>query len=253
MTKQCFQRSAVGLLVGGCLLCGCVTRVGGVDPTTTRRVETDDEPYNRVLDKPSVQELLSACDALARKIGNCTAIQYADHPVVIEIAPMVDKTNQGLDLTICGQIIREKLVQAGAPNVSFRDEESRDDILAERMAQSDAPILVTTSESATTTGSKHIKRPGGYRGPGGTGTAFDVVETAETTVKTDQQAEISGRRADVDYFLKGFVYVHDERSAGKKSRGYRYYRFQYRLTDARSGIVPCEEHEDLKNVGTLRD
>ncbi len=252
MTQKCLQYSSTAILLTGCLMSGCTT-VRGVDPDRTRRVENRDEPRNRVLDKPSVQEFLSACDYLSRDLANSALIQYADRPVVIEISPMVDRTGQGLDVSIYGQTMREKLMQMGHGKIAFRDEESRENIIAERIDQSDTPIVVTSSETTTTTGSRRISRPGGFKGPGGTGTSFDVTETGDTTVEKNQQAEVSGKIADVDYFLCGFVYLQDERTAGRRRRGFRYYRFQYRLTDARTSLIAWEKRYDLKNVGALRD
>lgn len=245
--------SAMALMLMGLLASGCITAVRPVKPDATGRRTIQETPPNRVLDKPSVQEFLSACDYLARDLAASSAVQGAERPIVIEIKPMEDRTQQELDLTIYAQAIREKLMNMGHGMIAFRDEEGRDDILDERIDQSGTSVQVLKTESSDITGRRSTTRPGRYIGPGGTGTPFKVEEKHRTKIEKIQQVDVSSRIAEVDYFLKGFVYLQDERTMDVRRHGFRYYRFQFRLTDARTGLMVWERAYDLKNEGVLRD
>jgi PBP1b-binding outer membrane lipoprotein LpoB len=247
------NNAVITVLAVSFMISGCSTNIQDAQPNRTSRREISEEPANRVLDRPSVQEFLSACDYLTRDLASSAMVQTAEKPVVIEIKPIEDRTGQALDLTIYPQTIREKLMSMGHGRITFRDEESRDEIVEERIGQSDEAIHVRKSESSDVTGRKISARPGGYKGPGGVGTPFVTRERKNEQVQKDQQADVSGKIADVDYFLKGFVYLQDERTAGRRVRGFRYYRFQFRLTNARSGLMVWEKAYDLKNEGRLRD
>ena len=74
-------------------------------------------------------------------------------------------------------------------------------------------------------------------------------ETART--RTAKRSKVSGKIAEVDYFLNGFVYATNELAAGQRVRGMRYYRFQFRLTDARSGLLVWENYYHVKLAGSL--
>ena len=166
---------------------------------------------------------------------------------------MVDKTYQNLDLTTFPQMMREKLVNASVPNLVFRDEEIRDDIIEERAAQSGPPVRIRRTESSEVEGGRRVLRPGGHRGPGGVGTPLAGEEKYRSSIEKDQVAEVSAALADVDYYLTGFIYRQDERSAGVHRRGFRYYHFQFRLTDARRGLVAWERTYYRKTEGVLQD
>ena len=237
--------------MAGLIFTGCSTPLPDVDPDITSRRELTDVPRNRVLDKPSVGQFMAACDNLSRELSSATIFQRAVDPVVLELKPIEDKTGQGLDLTIYPQAIRENLMSMGSSKIVFRDETIRDSIIDERIDQSGENVRVRKMESATTTGNKATTRTGSFKGPGGTGTVFTDDESKSLTVEKRQNAEVSSRIASVDYFLTGFVYLQDERTAGVRSRGYRFYRFQFRLTNAQTGLVVWEKAYDLKNEGAL--
>ena len=240
------------LVVASLLPWGCATRVPGVEPQRTAQREIEDEPPGIVMHSPSVLQLKVACDQLARDLARSSLVQGATEPIVIEIRPMVDKTDQGLDVTTFPQMIREKLVSAGIENIVFRDEEVREDIIEERIEQSDSSVHVRSKKTSEIVDTGATSRRGKYTRVR-PGTPFNTTEEHKTTVTKDRDAEVSSKIAEVDYFLKGFIERQDERTAGRRDRGYRYYRFQFRLTNARDGTVAWERYYDDKRFGALSD
>jgi PBP1b-binding outer membrane lipoprotein LpoB len=235
------------------LLAAACTPVRDVQPGVTQRREITEEPRDRLLDRPSVKEFKDACSQLARDLSASSLAQAPGVPLVIEIKPIEDRTEQNLDLTIYPETIREALMNMGHGRFNFRDERARDATLSERANQSDEPVRITRSESSDISGQKQTNRPGGITGPGGTGTPFTIDEKRHATEKKDQQVEVSGKVADVDYWLMGFVYRQDERTADVRRRGFRYFKFQFRLTDARTTLLAWERSYEVKNEGVLND
>lgn len=242
----------IAILLASLISSGCSTRLPAVDPTATSRRELTDTPDNRILDKPSVGQFMAACDNLSRELSSASIFQNVTDPVVLELRPIEDRTGQSLDLTIYPQTIREKLMNMGNSKIVFRDETIRDSIINERIDQFGENIRVSETETSTITGSKATTRTGSFKGPGGVGTPFAVNERKSITVEKNRNAEVSSKIASVDYFLTGFVYLQDERTAGVRNRGYRFYRFQFRLTNAQNGLVVWEKAYDLKNEGVFR-
>ncbi len=245
-----FLHSLVFIMIAA-MVSGCAVQ-GPANPGRTSRREIEDAPANRVLDKPSVQDFRIACDQMARDIVMSNLVQQTDGPVVFEIKPIEDLTGQNLDLTIYPRTIREKLMNMGGGQVVFRDETAREEVIQERIEQSDAVVNVTRTESSTISARRNSKNQKFSKG--GAGMVFDDVdENRKADEQRTQQVKVTGRIADVDYFLKGFIYLQDERTSGVKRYGYRYYRFQFRLTDARSGLMVWEKSFELKTAGDLYD
>jgi len=79
-----------------------------------------------------------------------------------------------------------------------------------------------------------------------------IQEAKRSEVNTaSQTASVSGQMADTDYFLNGKAYAQSERSVVAGSAGLRYYQFQFRLTDARTGIIEWEKMYRVKREGVL--
>jgi PBP1b-binding outer membrane lipoprotein LpoB len=63
---------------------------------------------------------------------------------------------------------------------------------------------------------------------------------------------VSGKVANVDYFLNGKLYSQNEKELGTGNTGLRYYQFQFRLTDARTTLIVWEEEYLVKRSGVLQ-
>ncbi|MCY2931581.1 MAG: hypothetical protein NTV86_19240 [Planctomycetota bacterium] len=148
-----------------------------------------------------------------------------------------------MDLTIYPQTIRGMIRKQGASRIAFRDETARKEIIAERANQSDDPISVTQDSTYTNTAANNTV--------GGVGTPLVVGKTERDTTTLNKMTSVSGKIAATDYFLNGFIYAANETRAGNAARGFRYYRFQFRLTDARSGLVVWENDYEVKKAGAL--
>lgn len=224
------------------LLGGCTTQ-GKSRPEVTQRRAVDAELANQNIGEPSVKDFLATCDVMARDLVMCAVVQNAKLPVVVEVKPVENKTGRAMDLTIYPQTIRGMILKQGPNRIAFRDETARKDIIAERTNQSDDPVNVTQDSTYSKTTVQNTV--------GGVGTPIAVARNDQDTTTINKTTSVLGKIADTDYFLNGFIYAANETQAGVTARGFRYYRFQFRLTDARSGIVVWENDYEVKKAGAL--
>jgi hypothetical protein len=207
----------------------------GSQPNETTNRPVTAEPRRPDLAAPSVKDFLAVCDIMARDLVMSNVVQLAREPVVVEIRPIENKTEAAVDLTIYPQTIRGMILKSGSNRVVFRDETVRRDIVAERSQQTDEPVTVDYEATTdTATGTANAKAP----------TTRSENETGKLKVK--KSSEVSSRIAATDYFLKGFIYAVTEGEDGAKAKDLQYFRFQFRLTDARSGLVVWENDYEVK-------
>ena len=64
-----------------------------------------------------------------------------------------------------------------------------------------------------------------------------------------QSARVKSRLAPADYFLRGIIYQVKEIDAAKPQTGMNYFQFQFRMTDARSGLIVWEKMMAYKMEG----
>jgi PBP1b-binding outer membrane lipoprotein LpoB len=212
--------------------------VGSQPNDTSRRPVSGEGPGPA--GTPSVKDFLAVCDLMARDLVMSNVVQSAKEAVVVEIRPIDNKTDAKIDLTIYPQTIRGIILKSGSNRVVFRDETARSDILAERSHQTDDAVSVDFESNLDTT---HTV------GDSAAPAARSQSEVSKTKVK--KSSEVSGRIAETDYFLKGFIYAVNETDGGVMPKGYRYFRFQFRLTDARSGLVVWENDYEVKKQGAF--
>jgi len=215
--------------------------LGGSQPEKTDRRPVSAEPANATVGAPSVKDFLAVCDLMARDLVMTGVVQTATQPVVVELRPMENKTDAKIDLTIYPQTIRGIILKSGANRIAFRDETARRDILAERSHQTDDPVSVDYEATTDTT-----------RTVANTSAPTAKSESEAGKMKVKKSTEVSSRIAATDYFLNGFIYATTEGSANSKSKPYRYFRFQFRLTDARSGLVVWENDYEVKKQGDAK-
>jgi hypothetical protein len=207
----------------------------GSQPNETTNRPVTAEPRRPDLAAPSVKDFLAVCDIMARDLVMSSLVQSAKTPIVVEIRPIENKTEAQVDLTIYPQTIRGMILKSGSNRIVFRDETARRDILAERSHQTDEPVAVDYEATTDTAG-----------GTAGAKAPTTKSENETSKLKVKKSSEVSGRIAETDYFLKGFIYAVTESEEGAKAKDFRYFRFQFRLTDARSGLVVWENDYEVK-------
>jgi len=212
---------------------------------TTNYRPIGEEAVNPDLGTPTVKDFVSACDLMARDLVMSSVVQTADRPIVVEIKPIENKTGQDMDLTIYPQTIRGYINKQGVRRIAFRDETARSQIVPERIEQEGSPVVV--HDSSTTTTSKSVAG-----NKYSLGMPPDRINDKSKRT-TDRTAEVSSKVADVDYFLNGLIYATSESSGRFRDTGFRYFQFQFRLTNARTGIVEWENMYQIKLAGDLPD
>jgi len=227
------------------LLCGCqTTEVKAPEKTaSTYYRPVGEEVVNPDLNVPTVKDFISACDLMARDLVMSSVVQTADRPMVVEIKPIENKTGQDLDLTIYPQTIRGYINKQGVRKLAFRDETARDQIVPERIEQYGSTTMVhdktETTKTRSVAGNKYSL-----------GMPPDKIDDKSKRT-TDRTAEVSTKVAEVDYFLNGLIYAATEQGGRTKASGYRYFQFQFRLTNARTGIVEWENMYQIKLEGDI--
>jgi len=235
-----------GTLFLGCLaicIAGCVIYPPYSPPTTDERT-IGDYPANPNLGRPLVRDWREACEVMAGDLVMSAVVQTAQNPLVIEIKPVENNTGVAINTKIIPQTIRAKIMELGPGKIVFRDETSREDVATERFEQSDSPVVI--SKDTVTRHQELGKAVDPF------GVPKEKLDKKTKTIHEGKQETVTTKRADVDYFLKGFVAAENETSAGQSVRGMRYFQFQCRLTDARTGTIAWEKMCDVKREGDIR-
>jgi PBP1b-binding outer membrane lipoprotein LpoB len=236
------------ILAGSLLLFGC-SSVRPPHPGTTNRLPDEQEPSRPVLDKPLVADMLAACDAVARDLIESSVIQTAEHPLLVEIRPIENGTDAKIDCKIYTETIRNKIIQSKCPKIAFRDETARPEVILERINQMDQDYAVTEKSESTSKKERVQSGPikDGQPLPDTPAVEKNTSVQKEKTTK-NRSGAVSGKLAEVDYFLKGKLYTQNEMSAGALDASLRYYQFSFYLTDARTGLMPWAKTYSVKRA-----
>lgn len=211
-------------------------------------------PTEVFADSLTVTKFREVSDVLARDLVIQPFVTQASKPPVIAIRKLENKTNLPIDDTIFQETIRVKLMQHAGGTVLFRDDVSYRDIIKERTQQTGGDVTVTLTDSVVQTKTKdHLNEreyeAGALSGQGG---AFEQAENVEdeSNMQMEQTGTVKGKVADADYFLRGIIYQMDERNAASQvPGGMTYFQYQFRVVDARSGLIVWEKMLDSKMEG----
>ena len=240
---------AVAVLVAGVLV-GCARRPP-VQRTQRRPIEA--LPRRIFADTITVQDFRRVCDALARDLILQPFIASAGRPPVVTIRSLQNKTDLELDLEIFQETVRVKLMQHARGTVLFRDDVSYRDIIEERLRQSDNEIQITLTDTqvqkSTVNRGREIEYQRGSLSGRGKHTKETGLGESEREVGLEQAGAVTSKVAAVDYFLRGLIYQVREPYAGDPKRGMSYFQYQFRVVDARSGIIVWEKLLDSKLEG----
>lgn len=222
-------------------------------PQATQRRPIEALPQEVYSDRITVQDFRSVCDALARDMVVQPFIGRASRPPVITIRQLQNKTDIDLDQQIFQETIRVKLMEHSQGAILFRDDVSYNDIVQERLRSSGGDIQVTITDTSVESRTNDRFRESQYeRGSltgRGRGRQADVAREDEHEVDMEQSGSVSSRVAQADYFLRGIVYQLNEPNALDPVEGMSYFQYQFRVVDARSGIIVWEKMLDSKRIG----
>lgn len=245
-----FMLGAVG---PGMLACGS-SGTGTLPAQQTQRRAIEALPSEIYADTVTVQDFRRVCDALARDLITQPFITRAGQPPVITIRKLTNKTSVMIDEQIFQETIRVKLMEHARGAVLFRDDVSYRDIVQERLRQSSSEIEVTLTDSVVNRTSSRRGRDlefqrGSLSGQG-QHSGDTALQDAEQELLLEQSARVSSKVARADYFLRGLIYQLREPDARNPKKGMSYFQYQFRVVDARSGIIVWEKMLDTKLAGS---
>ena len=252
MTRLGLGAAAMALL----LATGCASpppkRVV-LPPQRTQLRPIEALPPEVFADRITVQDFRSVCDQLARDMVVQPFIGRAARPPVVTIRQIENKTDLDIDEAIFQQTVRAKLMEHSRSAVLFRDDVSYKDIVEERLRSSGGEIQITLTDSSVESRSNDRFRETDYQRGSlsrrGRGRQADTSRDDERESQMEQSGSVSSRVAEADYFLRGIIYQLSEPDAGDPSQGMSYFQYQFRVVDARSGIIVWEKMLDSKRVG----
>ena len=248
----------MGVIRISCLIPGLVVLLAlcscrGTPSQTTQRRPIQQMPGVVYADTIPVADFRAVCDALARDLVVQPFIARSDRPPVVTIRKLQNKTDVDLDEEIFQETIRVKLVEHAQGAVLFRDDASYRDIVEERLRSSGNEIEISITDSRVDTQSADRFRDLEYEAGSLSGSRLDNQRSAmredETEVEMEQSGSVSARVAEVDYFLRGLVYQVREPDARNPKQGMNYFQYQFRVVDARNGIIVWEKMLDGKLEG----
>ena len=222
-------------VVLGWLLVGAAP--AGANQPVDPQLRANNAPLNVVLTK----DFEATCDKMARALILQPFIQSSPEPPIISIRPIENKTGLSMDLEIFQETIRVKLVKHSQGRVLFRDDKSRRDIIMER-AQQQSEVTVKTIDEMIQ--EKFAAKPSQAQPSGGFGGAGAAPTERQGGLSASQikgQTRTSGRLAEVDYFLRGLIFSAVEPDRNNPRVGFRYWQYQFRVVDARTGVVVWED------------
>ena len=210
-------------------------------------------PLEVAADTITVGQFRRVCDAMARSLVYQPFIARSSRPPVITIRKLQNKTGLELDEQIFQETIRVKLMENAGGLVLFRDDVSFDDIMEERVRQSGEEITVTLTDSMVSTRTyDRVKerefQTGSLSGTTGSGEQSANIEKKHE-VDMSQTASIKSKIAAADYFLRGIIYQVKERDVNNPDKGMNYFQYQFRLVDARNGLIVWEKMLSSKMEG----
>ena len=225
---------------------------------TPRRLRMQERPVEALPDEVhadiiTVGQFRRVCDMLARDLVIQPFVARSSYPPVMTIRRLQNKTELELDEQIFQETIRVKLMESSRGAVLFRDDDSYKDIIQERLRQSSQEITVTMTDTVVETKTFDRIKEREFE----SGSLSGSLSDAEQTINVDEQSEteliqtgsVKSRIAAADYFLRGIIYQVKEKDAFNPDRGMNYFQYQFRVVDARSGLIVWEKMLDSKMEG----
>lgn len=239
-------------VVGGCVSNGKPAKPVAANTNSQVR-PVDALPKEVAADRITVAQFRFVSDMMARDLIRQPFVVQASRPPIVTIRKLENKTGVYIDEQIYQETIRVKLMENSGGLLLFRDDASYKDIIKERVRQSNEELIVTLTD--TELGSKTRNRikereyeTGSLSGDSGTGEITDNFEE-ETTMDMNQTASVKSKVAAADYFLRGIIYQVNEKDMTKKNSGMSYFQYQFRVVDARSGLIVWEKMMSSKMAG----
>lgn len=254
MISRLSSIALLSLMGLGLSSCGAGRNVPDTLPPGTQFRPIEQLPPVIDADIITVGQFRSVCDRLARSLIVQDFVSRSPRPPVITIKQLENKTDVRIDKSIFQETIRAQLMEHAGGRVLFRDDVSYRDIVQERVRQGENDVTVTLTDSALNTkttdefGEKQFDL-GSLSGIGGS-TEDSNNQEDETEMTMEQSGSVSGKVAAADYFLRGIIFQMKEQDATDRQRGMNYFQYQFRLVDARSGIIVWEKLLDSKLEGT---
>lgn len=210
-------------------------------------------PTRVAADTITVAQFRYVSDMMARDLVRQPFVVRAARPPIVTVRKIQNKTGIYIDEQIFQETIRAKLMQNAGGMLLFRDDVSYKDIIRERVRQSNEEMVVTLTDTELTTITHDRVREsefesGSLSGSSGTGEQTRNIEE-ESTVDMSQTASVKSKIAAADYFLRGIIFQVNERDMTKKNRGMSYFQYQFRVVDARNGLIVWEKMMSSKMAG----
>ena len=236
------------------LFLGCAASPTRTRPASSSQVRVVDAlPTEVAADTITVAQFRYVCDMMARDLVRQPFVVRFGRPPVVTIRKIQNKTGQYVDEHIFQETIRGKLMQNAGGTILFRDDASYNDIIQERVRQSNEEMTVTLTDTVIEERTyDRVKEKtfesGSLSGAGGSMETAGNVE-AEHAVDMSQTATVKSSLAAADYFLRGIIYQVNERDVTSKNGGMAYFQYQFRVVDARNGLIAWEKMLSSKMVG----
>lgn len=210
-------------------------------------------PREVAADTITVGQYRYVCDAMARDFIRQPFVVRAARPPVVTIRKIQNKTGIYIDEQIYQETIRAKLMENAGGMVLFRDDVSYKDIIEERARQSNEELTVTLTDTVLKTNTQDRVRDrefesGSLSGASGNTEMAQNIEE-ESTMDMSQTATVKSGVAAADYFLRGIIFQVNERDMRAKNSGMSYFQYQFRVVDARSGLIVWEKMLSSKMAG----
>ena len=223
-------------------------------PTGTSQVRSVDAlPTEVAADTITVGQFRYVCDMMARDLVRQPFVVRFGRPPVITIRKLQNKTVQYIDEQIFQETIRVKLMENAGGTILFRDDASYNDIIQERVRQSNESLTVTLSDSIIEEKTHDRVREKTYERGSLSGGGADMESAAnveeEHAMDMSQTATVKSSLAAADYFLRGIIYQVNERDVTRQNRGMSYFQYQFRVVDARNGLIVWEKMLSSKMAG----
>ncbi len=211
-------------------------------------------PLEVYADTITVQQFRRVCDVLARNLVIQSFVTHASRPPVVTVRKLENKSEIDIDESIFQETIRAKLIEYSRGLILFRDDASYRDIIVEKARQNSGEIQVSMTDSMVETRTVDRIREREFDGGSLSGSygKHEGDKNIEQVHKVEmmQEATVKSKVAAADYFLRGIIYQINERHANRPEEGMSYFQYQFRVVDARTGIIVWEKMLSSKMEGS---
>ncbi|MDM8543723.1 hypothetical protein QUF90_21830 [Desulfococcaceae bacterium HSG9] len=240
------------------ILCMVVMLAGCASPPTITPKKTQFRPIEALptevaSDTMTVLQFRKVCDQMARNMIIQPFVSQSPRPPVVTIRKLENKTGIEIDESIFQETIRVKLMEYAGGRVFFRDDASYKDILKERMQQSSNEVNMTLTDTTVMTRENERFAERKFEGGSlsgmskGGGKEQNIREEQEVTIS--QTGKVKAKVAGADYFLRGIIYQLKEEDVNRRGQGMNYFQYQFRVVDARTGLIAWEKMLSSKMEG----